>query len=63
MNGKNKVTEIKGSANSFSVSLLKDRLVGQNFRGSKIVDVTETYLVTEKDSFSLLGLQLNFVFE
>jgi hypothetical protein len=49
-----------GAANSFHIVYLRENMVGQNFRGSKVVEVTNKYINTEDGSFSKKGLNVDF---
>jgi hypothetical protein len=51
---------VGGAANSFHTGYLRDNMVGQNFKGSKVTNVTNKYIETENGSYSKKGLNVNF---
>lgn len=51
---------VGGAANSFHTGYLRENMVGQNFKGSKVTNVTNKYIVTENGSYSKKGLNVNF---
>lgn len=55
-----KSKNVGGSANSFHVGYLRENLIGQNVKGSKVVNVTNKYIITEAGSHSKKGLNVNF---
>lgn len=51
---------VGGAANSFHTGYLRENMVGQNFKGSKVTNVTNKYIETENGKYSKKGLNINF---
>lgn len=51
---------VGGAANSFHTGYLRENMVGQNFKGSKVTNVTNKYIITENGRYSKKGLYVNF---
>jgi hypothetical protein len=51
---------IGGAAGSFHTGFLRENMVGQLFKGSKVIDVTGKYIVTEDGKYLRKGLNINF---
>lgn len=52
--------KITGNANSFQRDYLEENLKGTNFKGSKVVSVTNKYIITETGSHLKSGLNVTF---
>lgn len=51
---------MSGAANSFDRRFLEDNLVGQKFKGSKCIRVSNKYIVTEDNKYLKKGLHITF---
>lgn len=49
-----------GAANSFHTGFLRENLVGQQFKGSKVISVTNKYITTEDERYLKKGLHITF---
>ena len=52
--------KISGNANSFQRDYLEANLVGTNFKGSKVVSVSNKYIHTEEGSVLKAGKNVTF---
>ena len=60
-NKKGEGKNVGGADNSFHTGYLRENLIGQNFKGSKVINVTNKYIETENGTYSKKGLNINFV--